>query len=294
MSASIRWGGRVADLSPLAMATVGTHVVQLYDEDDFLIRAVTRVAADGLASGDAVVLVATEAHREAILEALRALDIDADAARDAERLIDVDAETMLAAFMDGDDPDPMRFAGAMGAVLDRAAKTTLAGRVRAFGEMVALLWSEGRRDAALTVESLWNDQLRQRRNFSLLCAYPLAVFAGTDDTPRFGAMCERHTHVAPAESYGALDSAGERLRAIAELQQKALVLQRELARTTNPRLGVVCTRCGRMLLTTSRIGNGEADTIVGHLRSTHAGAVPDGSLSLGTILREVLVEELKH
>ena len=293
MSASIRWGGRAVDLAPLAMATVGTHVVQLYDEDEFLTRAVARVAADGLASGDAVVLIATDAHHAEIMDALRALDIDAEAARDAERLIAVDSETMLAAFMDGDAPDPARFASTVGALLDRGAKTTLAGRVRAFGGMVAVLWSEGRRDAALAVESLWNEELRRRRNLSLLCAYPLSVFAGSDDTPRFGAMCERHTHVAPAESYGSLDSAGERLRAIAELQQKALVLQNEFAHAT-ARLCVVCTRCHQVLLTTSRIGTGEADAILGHLRGTHAGAVPDGPLPLGTILREVVVEDLKH
>jgi hypothetical protein len=293
MSALTKWDGRVAELAPLAMAVAGTHVVQLYDHDEFLIRAVTRVAADGLAAGDAVVLIATDGHVGAVMDALAALDIDVRAARDGERLIAVDAEATLAAFMEDDMPDPARFASTVGALLERGAQTTLAGRVRAFGEMVAMLWSEGRRDAALAVESLWNEALHARRNFSLLCAYPLAVFGGPDDTPRFGVMCERHTHVAPAESYGTLDSAGERLRAIAELQQKALVLERELARTT-ARLAVVCKRCRQTVLTTSRIGNGEAEAIVAHLRRSHVGVLGDAAPTLGAILREVLVEDLKH
>jgi hypothetical protein len=227
------------------------------------------------------------------MAALRRLDIDPEAARDTERLIAVDAEATLAAFMEDDVPEPARFASTIGALLDRGAKTTLAGRVRAIGEMVALLWGDGRRDAALAVESLWNDALHVRRHCSLLCAYPLAVFGGADDTPRFGAMCERHTHVAPAESYGSLDSAGERLRAIAELQQKALVLERELAGAA-ARLSVVCKRCREIVLTTSRIGNGEAEAIVAHLRRAHAGVLREGKPTLGTILREVLVEDLKH
>lgn len=294
MSPETHWSGQVAELTPLVMATLGTHVVQLYDDDDFLLRTVARVAAEGLAAGDAVVVIPTVAHGPGLAAALRDRGIDVESMCNAERLTILDAHATLASFMDGDLPDVARFAATIGRVLDRAANATVRGRVRAFGEMVALLWSEGRRDAALAVESLWNDEINRRRTLSLLCAYPLAVFGGSDDTPRFNAMCERHTHVAPAESYGSLDSAGERLRAIAELQQKALVLETEHARATGARLTVTCKRCQRVVLTTSRIGNGEADAIALHLRDEHAGVLPIGTATLGTILREVVVEDLAH
>lgn len=294
MAAGTQWSGQVAELAPLVMATLGTHVVQLYDDDAFLIGAVARVVRDGLAANDAVVVIATCPHLADLDRALRDLGIDVESARDGERLAMLDARDTLATFMDGDLPDATRFAATIGTVLERAAKTTVRGHVRAFGEMVALLWSEGRRDAALAIESLWNDEITRRRNFSLLCAYPLAVFGGSDDGPRFTAMCGHHTHVAPAESYGSLDSAGARLRAIAELQQKALVLETEHARAAGARLQVVCKRCQRVILAASRIGNGEADTIAQHLRDEHPDVLPVGTVPLGVILREVVVEDLAH
>jgi hypothetical protein len=44
-----------------------------------------------------------------------------------------------------------------------------------FGEMVALLWAEGKKEAALEVEALWNDALNDRA-FHLHCAYPRSGF----------------------------------------------------------------------------------------------------------------------
>jgi hypothetical protein len=47
--------------------------------------------------------------------------------------------------------------------------------LRIFGEMVAVLWNDGKHDAALSLEELWND-LREEHDFSLFCAYPLKCF----------------------------------------------------------------------------------------------------------------------
>lgn len=46
--------------------------------------------------------------------------------------------------------------------------------VAAFGEMVALLWADGKMDAAIKLEELWND-LAHTNSFSLLCAYPIHI-----------------------------------------------------------------------------------------------------------------------
>ncbi len=50
MSDGTQWSGQIAELAPLVMATRGTHVVQLYDDDEFLVRAVARVVREGLAA----------------------------------------------------------------------------------------------------------------------------------------------------------------------------------------------------------------------------------------------------
>jgi hypothetical protein len=44
-------------------------------------------------------------------------------------------------------------------------------RVRAFGEMVALLWAQGDIAATIRLERLWHEMCKSQ-NFSLLCAYP--------------------------------------------------------------------------------------------------------------------------
>ncbi len=127
--------------------------------------------------------------------------------------------------MVGDGPAPERFEDVVGGVLERAS---LGGcrPVRAFGEMVSLLWADGRRDAAIHLEELWN-AIARKHPLSLLCAYPMTGFGGDADGPLLSRICGEHTHVVPAESYSALEDSDERLRAIATLQQKARVLESE-------------------------------------------------------------------
>src|SRR6185369_562599 len=101
-------------------------------------------------------------------------------------------------------------------------------RVRAFGEMVALLWADGRREAALELEALWNE-LGANLSFSLLCAYPISAFDTYADHAPFLEVCGSHVRALPTERYGALQTDHERLRAIAELQRNGRALQGETA-----------------------------------------------------------------
>jgi anti-sigma regulatory factor (Ser/Thr protein kinase) len=72
--------------------------------------------------------------------------------------------------------------------------------VRAFGEMVALLWAAGDVAGAIELEALWND-LAEVREFSLLCAYSMSALAGHDDLGSVGRVCELHSSVHPPRSY---------------------------------------------------------------------------------------------
>jgi hypothetical protein len=282
--------GRVAELAPLVMATAGTHAVQLYEDDAFLIEILARVVGEALESGDAVVTLATRHHQDALDERLALRRIDVGAARDLERYVTLDAETTVATLTADGEIGAEQFDATIVPALDRAARATVGGRVRAFGELVSLLWMRSRRDTALALEALWEKEQARRRGFSLLCAYPLTAFGSADDTPRFDAMCRHHTHVAPAESYATLDSAGARLRAIAALQQKALVLEGVTVRGTGDIVAVACKHCRRTLLEVSRIGSGEADVLATHLRTEHPGVLGDAPPMLGEILRQMLVD----
>jgi hypothetical protein len=171
------------------------HLVQLYGSDDQLLtRNVSRYLAEGLRAGDGLVLIATPHHADAILRQLTiGGDDPAAAARDG-RLVALDAGDTLASFLVGGKPDRALFRDIVGAVLDRVRQQSRTGHVRAFGEMVGLLWVAGDRPAALRLEAHWNELLRGSA-CSLFCAYPIDVFQGDEWSSDLEAVLGAHTHM---------------------------------------------------------------------------------------------------
>ena len=203
------------------------HVVQLYEHESHLIECAARFVGSNLGAGDVALVVATTVHREALGDRLAADGFDVSCARRQGRYLALDAGETLATFMRNGWPDADRFSASVGRLLER---TTARGRrgVRAFGEMVNVLWDDGEREAAIHLERLWN-LLGHRVPFLLLCAYPMTSFADEANAARMAAVCDAHSTVVPAESYTGLGP-DARLRRIAELQQKARALEGEIAR----------------------------------------------------------------
>jgi signal transduction histidine kinase len=178
---------------------------------------------------------------------LKARGLDVTLAVAQGRYVPLDAAETLSRFMLDGWPDAARFADLIGGVISRAwaaAKSEQAfnpersargsawgsergPRVVAFGEMVALLWAEGKPEAAVQLEQLWND-LAHTYSFDLRCAYPMSFFRQAADGDSIERICATHSHVIPAESYTSLANEDERLRAIALLQQKAQALETEI------------------------------------------------------------------
>ena len=200
-----------------------THSVQFYEQDDFLLDQVNRLIGGALEAGDAAVVIATEPHRDGIAQRLRDRGLDVTALGEQGRYHALDAGQTLSDFMVDGWPDERRFADVVGGTIARAAASDHGAAVRAFGEMVLLLWAQGHREAAIRLEELWND-LARTHAFSLVCGYSMDVFGGEAAGTSFGRVCAEHSHVIPAESYVALASPDERNRAIAHLQQKAQAL----------------------------------------------------------------------
>jgi PAS domain S-box-containing protein len=200
------------------------HFVQFYEQDDFLLDEVSGFLGEGLKAGEAGIVIATQAHRDGFelrLEPLR----DAFA---SHRYIALDAGATLANFMVDGWPDERLFAEVLGGVVRQAAQLGN-GRVRAFGEMVSLLWAEGQHEAALHLEELWND-LAQTHSFSLLCAYPMDGFRHEEHGDSFLHICNAHRQVRPAESFVETAEADALHRQVALLQQKAAALESEVAK----------------------------------------------------------------
>jgi PAS domain S-box-containing protein len=206
------------------------HVVQLYTDDGFLIDVLSRFVGGALAVGDGAVVVATRSHRVALERRLSANGLDAAKAILRGRFVVLDATETLPKFMVNGSVDDQRFNDIIGGVL-RQVRSAVDGkerRIAVFGELVALLWAEGKPQMAIRVEQLWND-LAQSHSFSLLCAYPMTGFHNETHTEPFLTMCGQHSGVVPSESYLGLGSEEERLRSIAKLQQRTLALEKELA-----------------------------------------------------------------
>jgi PAS domain S-box-containing protein/excisionase family DNA binding protein len=209
-------------------STVGAseHFVQFYQDEAFLIESVSGFAVSALAVGQGSLIVATPEHRGALARKLAASGIDVAAAVAAGRLMLLDAAETLSCFMIDGFPDRELFGATVGQII---AEMTRGGRpIHAFGEMVALLWADGNRDAAIRLEELWND-LRKHHQFALFCAYPIAGFGDPGDDSALNGVCAHHSRVVPSESYAAIDGDDARLRAIAQLQQKAQSLEAEIA-----------------------------------------------------------------
>src|SRR5215510_442834 len=218
--------------SKLASCTNGSvpkeseHFVQFYETNAFLLDSLGDFIGLGLVSGDACVVVATDERRAGLDERLEASGLNKVASPASGQYVALDAAETLTKFMVDGSPDPGRFSEAIGGIISQAAQGNR--RVRIFGEMVALLWEDGNRDAAIRLEELWNG-LQETHPFLLFCAYPMNIIGGATSAVHFSQVCTTHSRVIPAESYMALDGPDNRLRKIAELQQQAISLQAEIA-----------------------------------------------------------------
>ena len=218
----------IPSLIPWDNENQAAHVVQFYAEDAFLLDELSRFVGEALGGGGAAIVICTKTHRIGLVQRLKARGFEVSRAVETGRYVQLDAAQTLAQFMVDGGPDEVRFAEVMGAVILRARSA--AGdrpRIAAFGEMVALLWAQGKQEAAIRLEQLWND-LSQIHSFSLRCAYPITGFSREEHGTAFTKICAEHSGVIPDESYSGLIGEGERLRTIAHLQQKAQSLETEI------------------------------------------------------------------
>jgi hypothetical protein len=105
----------------------------------------------------------------------------------------LDARDTLHALMPDGELDPDRFEQVIGTVIKAAGQG--GHPVRAYGEMVSLLWDDGLVNAAVQLEEMWN-QLARRHPFSLLCSYPAASVLGDARPGELAAVCHLHGAVA--------------------------------------------------------------------------------------------------
>ena len=190
----------------LAEAAPRDHVVQLYQDQDFLNRAVCRFAASALANGEGVILVPTVKHWDAFCPRLVAEGIDVDAAQKRGQLTIVDADETLPRFMHDGMPDSPVFLGLAADVVARARGGNRFPKVRWWGEMVNILWERGDVAASMNLEDLF-DQLAQKHDIAIFCSFLMDNFDGEIHTRLLPRLGENHSHLIPVEDYARLERA---------------------------------------------------------------------------------------
>lgn len=175
----------------------GEHIVQFYDRDSELLETVGGYLVDAAREGAVAIVIATEAHRRAFQARVSAAGIDLEQARAAGRFVSLDAQATIARLVCGGRIDGGAFRRVVGGVVREAGKT---GRpVRAYGEMVALLWDAGDVPDAIELERQWCE-LGHELQFSLLCAYRSQSVAGYEHADARQQVCDLHTSVLRARS----------------------------------------------------------------------------------------------
>jgi hypothetical protein len=168
------------------------HVVHFYRSKEELATQAGGYLAEAIQSGGVAIVIASEKHHLAFERRLAEAGIDVSAARASGAWLVVDAEEALSQFTVNDKPEVGRFDAVIGKLIRQAVGS---GRpVRAYGEMVAMLWEAGLLTAAIELEELWNELIRKEK-FALLCAYPAGSVAAEPHSAAFTEVCRLHAAI---------------------------------------------------------------------------------------------------
>jgi PAS domain S-box-containing protein len=179
----------------------GEHVVYFYQESDSLLEALCSFIGPVLGAGNAAVIIATKVHRDGLQQRLTARGLDIQKASEQGRYVALDAPELLSKIMVDGMPDGARIAEIVVGTIARtsALLKPASPEIVVFGELVSLLWKEGKTEAAIRLEQLWNE-LTKMHSFSLRCAYPVANFCGEKNAQPLIRICAEHSAVVLDES----------------------------------------------------------------------------------------------
>lgn len=181
------------------------HIVQLYQDQDFLNRAVCRFAGAAIANGEGVILVPTLTHWHGIRPRLEAEGVDVDAARRRGQLTVVDSDEFMPSFMRESMPDSPVFLGLAADVIGEA-RSGRYQKVRWWGEMVNVLWERGDVAASMNLEDLF-DQLAHQHDIAIFCSFLMDNFDGDVHARMLPRLGTNHSHLVPVEDYARLERA---------------------------------------------------------------------------------------
>jgi DNA-binding NarL/FixJ family response regulator len=188
--------GHVGPSAPALMRgteIIRCHEVQFYSHDAVFLESVSHFIGGALKAGNAAIVIATKPHRDSLLQGLKAQGMDVDTAIQQGAYVSLDAANTLSTFMVNGWPAADRFFDCFRNLIQSASNAATAEhpRVAICGEGVALLWAEGKTEAAVRLEQLGNI-LAETYKVDILCAYPFSLLI-QEDEHAFRTICAEHT-----------------------------------------------------------------------------------------------------
>lgn len=175
-------------------AHAGDHLVHLYGEDDgALVRSVASYVIEGIRRQDIVLVFATPAHTEGVRGLIASEGISLDDSKRPPLVHFVDATRRFHELFGGGEPDWNSVRDRLKTMLRDVRAERPGARLRAFGEMVGLLWRAGRREEAERLEACWNE-MQAFEPSNLYCAYPINVYDSELEPTELRGIFVAHSH----------------------------------------------------------------------------------------------------
>ena len=172
------------------------HEVGFYSDDRLFLNDATHFVEVALEAGNAVIVVATEPHRNSLFASLLAHGWDIASISEQGRYISLDATNTVSAIASDGVFDPSGYLELFARQIVTAAVAAKSSppRVAIFGECVDLLCAQGNVDAAMQIEKLVN-QLAKTYDIDILCAYSMSTVPGGVNSHIFQKICSEHSAV---------------------------------------------------------------------------------------------------
>jgi hypothetical protein len=245
------------------------HIVQLYQDQDFLSSAVCRYIGAGLANGEGIILFPTLTHWNAFRTRLEGEGVDVHTAQERGQLTVFDANEFLPSLVRDAMPDPRVFNGVIGDIVGKARAGGSYPKVRAWGELVAVLWERGDVAASMNLEDLF-DQLNQKIGIAMFCSYLMDNFNGDVHAHMLPRLGTNHSHLIPLEDYARLERAvADALRETVG-QDEASVLESRLLSQYRPPFNMPHSQA--LLLALRQFLPAVADPVLQQSRNLYIGS----------------------
>lgn len=171
------------------------HLAHLYQSEDELLSSLTEFIHIGINQAETCRIITTEEHAAQLEQRLESLGVNIEQARADGYYMAYDASETMSKFIVNGLPDKKLFDEVIGGLVK--ASVAREKPVRAFGEMVALLWKDGNQEGVAQLEKMWDDLIRDY-HVSLYCAYPRMHFDKSIHGDMLSAIDKLHATVTPA------------------------------------------------------------------------------------------------